>query len=118
MKPLFLSCCASVMLIAYPAFSMPLKAYKVARKADSIESVENYIDGVGNGFLWANTALQADNKEPLFCNPDLTLNEDNYLALLDRQIKDGMPTKAAWRDDDPIEIILLRALQRTFPCKK
>jgi hypothetical protein len=118
MKPLLLSCCATLVLVASPAFSMPLKAYKVARKADSIESIETYIDGVGNGFLFANTALQADNKEPLFCIPDLTLNEENYLALLDRQIKDGMPTKAAWRDEDPIEIILLRALQRTFPCKK
>ena len=118
MKSLLLSCCALMALVASSAYSMPLKAYKVARKADSIESIENYIDGVGNGYLWANSALQADNKEPLFCSPDLTLNEDNYLALLDRQIKDGMPTKAAWRDEDPIEIILLRALQRTFPCKK
>jgi hypothetical protein len=118
MKSLLLSWCALLPLIASPAFSLPLKAYKVARKADSIESIENYIDGVGNGFLWANSALQADNKEPLFCTPDLTLNEDNYLALLDRQIKDGMPTKASWKDEDPIEIILLRALQRTFPCKK
>jgi len=120
MKPLLLSCFASLLLMAIPAFSMPLKAYKVARKADTIESLENYIFGVGNGLLWANTALQAENKEPLFCNPDLALNEDNYLALLDRQIKDGMPspTKTAWRDDDAIEVILLRALQRTFPCKK
>ena len=118
MKSLFLSSFASLLLTAIPAFSLPLKAYKVARKADSIETIENYIDGVGNGLLWANSALQAENKEPLFCSPDLALNEDNYLALLDRQIKDGMPTKAAWRDDDPIEIILLRALQRTFPCKK
>jgi len=118
MKSLRLVCFASLLLAAIPAFSLPLKAYKVARKADSIESIENYIDGVGNGFLWANSALQVDNKEPLFCTPDLALNEDNYLALLDRQIKDGTPAKTAWRDDDPIEIILLRALQRTFPCKK
>jgi hypothetical protein len=118
MKSLSLSWLASLLLIAAPAFSLPLKAYKVARKADSIESLQNYISGVGNGLLWANSALQVDNKEPLFCNPDLALNEDNYLALLDRQIKDGMPTKSGWRDDDPIEIILLRALQRTFPCRK
>ena len=118
MKPLLVACSALLLLIASPAFSLPLKAYKAARRADSIESIANYIDGVANGLLWANSALQAENKEPLFCIPDLTLNQDNYLALLDRQIKDGTPTKAAWRDEDPIEIILLRALQRTFPCKK
>jgi hypothetical protein len=118
MKPRLIACSVSLLLIASPAFSLPLKAYKAARRSDSIETIENYVDGVGNGLLWANSALQAENKEPLFCIPDLTLNEENYLALLDRQIKDGMPTKAAWRDDDPIEIILLRALQRTFPCKK
>lgn len=118
MKPLLLSCVASVLLAATPALGMPLKAYKAARKADSIESLQNYIDGVGNAFLWANSALQAENKEPLFCNPDLPLNEENYLGLLDRQIRDGVPTKGSWRDDDPIELILLRALQRTFPCKK
>jgi hypothetical protein len=118
MKSLRLLCLVSLLTMVVPAFSMPLKAYKVARKADSIESIETYIDGVGNGFLFASSALQAESKEPLFCIPDLALNEDNYLALLDRQIKEGMPTKAAWRDDDPIEIILLRALQRTFPCKK
>ena len=74
----------------------------MARKADSIESIENYIEGVGNGYLWANSALQADNKEPLFCTPDL-MARDNYLALLDRQIKDGMPTKATWRDEIPLK---------------
>src|ERR1700726_1900226 len=109
---------ASLLLMATPAFSLPLKAYKVGRKADSIETLQNYIDGVGNGLLWANSVLKAENKEPLFCNPDLALNEDNYLALLDRQIKDGTPAKTAWRDDDPIEIILLRAMQRTFPCRR
>jgi hypothetical protein len=109
---------AALLLVAIPAFAMPLKAYKVARKQDTIETLENYIDGVGNALLWANSVLQADSKEPLFCNPDLALNEDNYLAMLDRQIKDGMPGKVAWRDDDAIEVILLRALQRTFPCKK
>ena len=118
MKSQLLSGFALMLLLAAPAFSLPLKQYQVARKEDSLETVESYINGVGNGFLWANSALQAANKEPLFCNPELTLNEDNYMALLDRQIKDGTPTKTKWRDDDPIEIILLRALQRTFPCKK
>ncbi len=118
MKSQLLSGLMFMLLMAVPAFSLPLKQYQAARKEDSLESMENYINGVGNGFLWANSALQAANKEPLFCNPELTLNEDNYLALLDRQIKDGTPTKTKWHDDDPIEIILLRAMQRTFPCKK
>jgi hypothetical protein len=118
MKSQLLSGFTLMLLMAAPALCLPLKQYQVARKEDSLESMENYINGVGNGFLWANSALQAVNKEPLFCNPELTLNEDNYLALLDRQIRDGTPTKTKWHDDDPIEIILLRALQRTFPCKK
>jgi hypothetical protein len=113
-----LSLMSLALLLSVPALSLPLKQYQAARKEDSMESMVNYINGIGNGYLWANSALSAENKEPLFCNPELQLNEDNYLALLDRQIKDGTPAKAKWRDDDPIEIILLRALQRTFPCRK
>jgi hypothetical protein len=118
MKSLPLSAIALLLLLSAPVFALPLKQYQAARKEDSMESIVNYINGIGNGYLWANSALAAESKEPLFCNPELTLNEDNYLALLDRQIKDGTPTKTKWRDDDPIEIILLRALQRTFPCRK
>jgi hypothetical protein len=118
MKLLPLLCFSSALLLAVPALSLPLKAYKAAQKSDNLETVENYLDGVGNGFFWANATLHADNKEPLFCSPDMALNQENYLTLLDREIKNGMSPKTAWRDDDAIEVILLRALQRTFPCKK
>ena len=118
MKLFCLSCFSALLLVAAPAFSLPLKAYKAAQKADNLETIESYIDGVGNGYFWANATLHADNKEALFCSPDMALNQENYLALLDREIKNGMPSKAAWRDEDAVEVILLRALQRTFPCKK
>jgi hypothetical protein len=118
MKSLCLSFFAVFLLMATAAHALPLKAYKAAQKADDLDAIDTYIDGVGNAYFWANWVLRADNKEPLFCTPDLALNHDNYLALLDRQIKEGVPPKGSWRDDDAIEVILLRALQRTFPCKK
>ena len=86
MKSLSLSFLAGFLLMATAAHGLPLKAYKAAQKADDLDAIDTYIDGVGNAYFWANWVLRADNKEPLFCTPDLALNHDNYLALLDRQI--------------------------------
>ena len=119
MKSLCLSFFAVFLLMATAAHALPLKAYKAAQKADDLDAIDTYIDGVALIVSKQyGIQLRADNKEPLFCTPDLALNHDNYLALLDRQIKEGVPPKGSWRDDDAIEVILLRALQRTFPCKK
>src|ERR1700684_3934521 len=98
MKSLCWSFFAALLLTATAAQALPLKAYKAAQKADELESLDTYLDGVGNAYFWANWVLRADNKEPLFCTPDLILNHDNYLALLDRQIKEGVPPKGSWRE--------------------
>jgi hypothetical protein len=89
--------------------------------------VEFYLDGVGEGFLTANTVLSDRGQARLFCAPDIELNGKNYRSMLDEELQ-GMvqrdkPHKPGTRPFStlgyvPISIPLLQALQNKFPCGK
>jgi len=71
-----------------------------------------YLNGVGNGFMFANARLELKGKPTLYCQPGgLTLNSGNYISLIEG---------VASRDDLPpsldIEVMLLIGLEREFPC--
>ena len=69
-----------------------------------------YIDGLGTGYSWANTRLEAGKRKKFFCQPEnLVLEADNYVRILN----DGIKTA----DTGLIELTLLNQLTRTFPCK-
>lgn len=79
-----------------------------------------YISGIGEGLLWANSE-ETRRKTPLYCMPEkLELVTDNYVALIDGQIKKlsqrGGATKAEL-DDFAVGVLLLNGLEATFPCK-
>jgi hypothetical protein len=80
----------------------------------NLEGFKNYIDGVGVGFEWANANVQG---QKIYCQPkQLSLNQENYLHMLDEAVKE-------WRrapgtiPNPPVELLLLRKLQRVFPCE-
>jgi hypothetical protein len=76
---------------------------------------KEYMAGVGEGFRWANSWIDKDGSgSKLYCQTEkLTLTHDDYLRILDYEIKGG---SAAYQQDDPVELILLKALQHKFPC--
>lgn len=78
---------------------------------------KEYMAGVGEGFRWANSWIDKDGSGPkLYCQTEKsTLTHDDYLRILDDEIKGG---SAAYQQDDPIELILLKALQHKFPCNE
>lgn len=83
------------------------------------EYFKAYLDGVGNGWLWANAKLESKKQPLLFCVPStLRLTADNYLGLIDAKIKAARGAQGGLNEKAPIELILLTALEEAFPCKK
>ena len=76
-----------------------------------------YLYGVGNGYVWASTYLEAGKKPPLFCQPSkMSLTEEIFIDLIDQKIQ-ARP-RTAINDGSPVDMVLLVALQEAFPCRK
>lgn len=84
-----------------------------------------YVAGVVNGFSFANSSLKEQGLPPLFCMVEnLPMNGDNYLAMIDDEIQRlkeaaaerGLNFDHATETNLLIELILLKRLQRVFPC--
>jgi len=121
-----MSKCATVGIlffgISHLYAEVPVKDYRTAlSNPDSAAIVKSYVSGLGNGMVYANEFSQRNKQaQPLFCAPSkLTLTGDNFVNLLDAQIKlseerNGKePTMNV-----PIGLLLLEGLVDTFPCEK
>lgn len=100
---------------------MTVKDYRarMAVKESTTATVAKvYIQGIGDGFTWANAILQKNGKTPLYCQPvKLGLGKDNYVAMIDEQIKAlsaGVPE--AQLNEFDVGLLLLDALREDFPC--
>jgi hypothetical protein len=101
------------------AASITVGIYEQARAAgtDIGKGNKSYINGVGNGYAWANGELANRSQPLLFCAPDkLALTEDNFVAILNDEIDKHPGAIKGYSDDTPIEFILLHGLQHVFPC--
>lgn len=80
---------------------------------------QTYIEGVGVGYVIANSVLRVSrHQDPLFCTPSkLALTQKNYLTILDNYISKH-DVKGEHGEDRPVEVLLLIALRDVFPCKK
>ena len=71
-----------------------------------------YLDGVKEGIVMFNVTLQAEGRQPLFCQPEkLALTVEQAEEIMMRKAK-----KMANPDGVPISLILIHGLQDTFPC--
>ena len=78
-----------------------------------------YLEGLGDGFAFANMDLRTTSRPMLFCPPArLTLTVSIYQESLDsrflRLLKNGATESVM--NDTPVAIFLLKALRDTFPC--
>jgi len=105
-----------VLAAANASAEMTVRQYIADRDATSKSAfdrlVKPYLTGVGEGLMWANAQLKADKGEPFFCDPDeATLTTADYL-----QVVDGEAKQPYVEPDYPIELLLLKGLQRKYPC--
>ena len=99
--------------IASPCLAANLSWYGTA-KSESIVAVKLHVAGIADGLSWANSAVQLNGGSRLYCPPDnLSLNDDNYINMIDSEIA----RSPSFDGNTYLGLVLLRALQRAFPCQ-
>ena len=94
---------------------VPLSLYFEFKKSQP--SFTDYLTGIGRGVFWANTVLKANNQTPLFCMPNkLALDQGIILSLIDQEVRNPSSGQQ-WTEDTSIELIMVVAFQKRFPCK-
>jgi hypothetical protein len=110
-------CIVGISLLASPAHAdVSTGIYKATKKAHgkNWESLQLYLSGVGVGYQYANMAVTAVQKQPIYCPPkNFSLNSDNLIEILEKQLE-----KSPGSDAAPIEPALFLGLVNTFPCKR
>ena len=99
-----------------PALRVSLSIYRSAVKEGISDSNKTYVTGLGRGVLWANIAAE-DNGVKLFCPPALNFDAAYLASLLDQEIREPL-SGVSWKDDTPIELIMVYAFLHKFPCNK
>lgn len=103
----------SFFLMVLPIHALTLDRYESV-KDDNVFKL--YINGVGEGYSWANVFLKREDRPPLYCPPEtMPLTPDNYLYILSSFIKRDRRTPL--KPNFPLEMLLMKALQEAFPCK-
>ena len=83
------------------------------KQGDEGDLVKIYLAGVVDGYGWANAKLSNNGEKLLFCQPaKLALQPDQIVSIF-------MAFAKKWRGDSkaPAGIIMLLALEETFPCE-
>jgi hypothetical protein len=84
-----------------------------ANKSAFDRLVKPYLTGVGEGLMWANAQLKAQKSTPFFCDSDeVTLTTADYLKVIDGETRESYV-----QPEYPIELLVLKGLQKKFPCK-
>jgi hypothetical protein len=86
----------------------------------SVEIAETYMHGVIEGIDFANLYIENENCKIYCLPPKLTLNTRNAMDILENKIDEYRKNKVFGDDlkKAPIELLLLKGLEETFPCKK
>jgi hypothetical protein len=72
-----------------------------------------FLEGMGQGFDWANTALRVSGQRPLFCEPQsVVLTVEQRVEILERYYKRNRETGTK-----PLGLTLLKSLKEAFPCQ-
>jgi len=94
--------------------AITLKEYS---KVKNEEWFKAYVSGAGRALGFANAVLKRRKERPLSCEPtDIPVYQQNFLDILDREVKFAEQTSTATPDTE-VALLLLMGLQSTFPCK-
>ncbi|MFP6782796.1 MAG: hypothetical protein VCB24_00640 [Pseudomonas sp.] len=108
-----------ILLLSSTAQAMTIENFN-RNLQNNPEENKYYIIGLGTGYTWMNTyyKTQGITDTQIFCPPPkIALNADNYIALIQEQIKELNTYKTVDEVNAyPVEMLLLLSLQRSFPC--
>jgi Rap1a immunity proteins len=76
----------------------------------------SWLDGVFNGLKSANSELQRTNKTPLFCPPPNLSMTPQQVNSFFGQFVTSHSNKVS--TSDPVAVLLLEALQESYPCPR
>ncbi len=94
--------------------AMTVRDYIDLRDSANVEGFKltrAYISGVGIGYIWSNTERAAEKLPPLFCLAQSFTNTLDFVSLIDDEIGQTYVQRG-----DAIELLLLKAMRRVFPC--
>lgn len=96
-----------------PAIALEVQGYEEL-KVTSPGFLEALIYGVATGYAWSNGILKRRGDQEFYCQPPkISLNADNYISIVDKQI---INLKKSGNIEIPVEYILFLGLVETFPC--
>ena len=119
------ACLATIVLLlmalssATPARAVDIADYEeMLASSVAVRDMKWYLKGVGDAYGIANAALSSNGKPPLYCQPPhLALNADNLVDIVRLEMESPMAPNIRQKKV-PVELIVLVALQRSFPCPK
>jgi hypothetical protein len=80
--------------------------------SDDNQAAKIYLRGLHQGVSWSNTVLNYQKLPKLYCAPDtITLTDDQVQDVI-RRLVEKEPLNGTY----PIAMVMLKALQRAFPC--
>lgn len=105
---------AALMSLSFSALAdLSIANYQRGMQDSALKGLTTaYVSGMGSAYTFANSELEGDGQPKLFCQPrQLALNGPVLIQLLDTEIKNPL-----YKTDFPVQIPLLFALKRAFPC--
>lgn len=117
-RPLFHAAALSAVLVAAlnvpSARAVTVSVYETQRDnpdQSEFRTMKIYLTGVVAGFIWGNSELAGAKKPVLFCQPPPPKVNEDTVRLIDDEIGQPYVTR-----DLPVELLLLNALVRKYPC--
>jgi hypothetical protein len=114
-----------VILILVTSFIWPQSGFAEITVKDYLdnrdkESMQMYVRGLAEGIMSFQTVSEIVKHGRLICPPDLALNTENFMSILDKQIA-VMKTDKTYTskevDSFSLQMVMFSGLILTFPCK-
>ena len=117
---------ALLALVALPqmaraSLSMRLDEYQHQMQQDHTRGqAQAYVEAVARGLVWANTRIRqkhGSRATPMFCTQGrVEWNGPEIRAMVDQEIARGATTSRPYVGSDPLELVMIMALEARFPC--
>jgi len=111
---LLLSFCV---LISSPSYAdMSVRSYQQnIRDGSKVGMTEFYLEAIGTGITWTNSAYTSRNQQPIFCAPKrYKLTGDKAASIINSYLNNQGRSQV--KTNDSISMVLLWALASKFPC--